>query len=57
MLLAFEIICSAPAISRIESIGGGQAEVGGVGGWGRWGAEGGIKYPFGLKKQCCAFSM
>ena len=21
-----------------------------------WGAEGGVKHPFGLKRQCCAFS-
>ena len=27
------------------------------GGWGgQWGAEGGVKHPFGLKGQCCAFS-
>ena len=26
-----------------------------MGGGGRWGAEGGVKHPFGLKEQCCAF--
>ena len=41
---------SNPVISRIDSIGGG------VGGGGGWGAEGGVKHPFGLKGQCCAFS-
>ena len=39
-------------MSRIDSIGGGQVG----GGWGGWGAEGGVKHPFGLKGQCCAFS-
>ena len=34
----------------------GGWEGGGVGGWGGWGAEGGVKHPFGLKVQCCAFS-
>ena len=24
--------------------------------WGGWGAEGGVKHPFGLQGQCCAFS-
>ena len=47
---------SAPVISRIDSIGGGRWEGGGVGGGGGWGAEGGVKHPFGLKEQCCAFS-
>ena len=28
----------------------------GVGGGGGWGAVGGVKHPFGLKGQCCAFS-
>ena len=23
---------------------------------GGWGVEGGVKHPFGLKEQCCAFS-
>ena len=27
------------------------------GGRGGWEAEGGLKQPFGLKQQCCAFSM
>ena len=27
-----------------------------MGGGGGWGAEGGVKHPFGLKGQCCAFS-
>ena len=27
------------------------------GGGGRWEVKGGLKQPFGLKKQCCAFSM
>ena len=27
------------------------------GGGGGWEAEGGLKQPFGLKQQCCAFSM
>ena len=44
---------SVPVISRIDSIG--------VGGWeGRWGRVGsrrrGVKHPFGLKGQSCAFS-
>ena len=26
-----------------------------MGGGGGWGAEGGVKHPFGLKGQCCAF--
>ena len=48
----FDSFFSAPVISRIDSIGGGR-----VGrGWGGWGAEGGVKHPFGLKEQCCAFS-
>ena len=34
----------------------GLFEGGGVGGGGWWGAEGGVKHPFGLKGQCCAFS-
>ena len=34
----------------------GGREVGGGGGGG-WGAEGGLKQPFGLKQQCCAFSI
>ena len=29
---------------------------GGVGGGGGWGAVGGVKHPFGLTGQCCAFS-
>ena len=36
MLLVFEILFSAPVISRIESIGDGQTE----GGWGKAGASG-----------------
>ena len=36
--------------------GGGGWEGGGVGGGGGWGAVGGVKHPFGLKGQCCAFS-
>ena len=24
-----------------------------MGGGSRWGAKGGLKHPFGLKKQCC----
>ena len=35
-------------------VGGGWG--GAVGGGGRCGAEGGAKHPFGLKRQCCAFS-
>ena len=38
-------------------VGGGWAgrrRVGGGGGG--WKAEGGLKQPFGLKQQCCAFS-
>ena len=27
-----------------------------MGGGGGWGAVGGVKHPFGLKGQCCAFS-
>ena len=27
-----------------------------MGGGGGWGAEGGVKHPFGLKGQCCAFN-
>ena len=27
-----------------------------MGGGGDWGAVGGVKHPFGLKGQCCAFS-
>ena len=41
-------------------MGGGWGEVGarGVGGGGGgWEAKGGLKQPFGLKQQCCAFSM
>ena len=34
----------------------GGWEGGGVGGGGGWEAEGGVKHPFGLKGQCCAFS-
>ena len=34
----------------------GRWEGGGVGGGGGWGAEGGVKHPFGLKGQWCAFS-
>ena len=34
----------------------GGWEGGGVGGGGGWGAVGGVKHPFGLKGQCCAFS-
>ena len=56
MLLVFETDFSAPVISWIESIGGGQVGVGGVGCGGRRGAEDGVKHPFGLKEQCCAFS-
>ena len=41
MLRVFLIVFSAPVISRIESIGGGQERSGG-----RWGAEGGVKQPF-----------
>ena len=56
MLLVFWMVFSAPVISRIESIGGGQ--VGGGGGrQGGWETEGGLKHPFGLKEQCCTFSM
>ena len=44
---------SVAVISRIESIGVGGWEEGGVG---RWGVEGRLKHPLGLKKQCCAFS-
>ena len=51
MLLVFLWFFSAPVISRIDSIGGGW-----VGGGGGWGAEVGVKHPFGLKEQCCAFS-
>ena len=28
-----------------------------MGGGGGWEAEGGLKHPFGLKEQCCTFSM
>ena len=57
MLLVFWMVFSAPVISRIESIGGGQAGGGGVGGGGRWGAIGELKHPFRFKEQCCTFSM
>ena len=57
MLLVFWISFLLPVISRIESIG--VKQVGG--GWGRggggWKVEGWLKQPFGLKQQCCAFSM
>ena len=53
MLLVFEIVFSAPVISRIESIGGGRAG----GGWDGWEAEGRLKHPLELKEQYCAFSM
>ena len=60
MLLVFGTVFSVPVISWIESIGGRRLGGGGVGGWegcgGRWRAEGGLKHPFGLKEQCCAFS-
>ena len=36
MLLVFQMVFSVPVISRIESIGGGQAE----GGWGKQGRVG-----------------
>ena len=51
MLLVFWVSFSLPVITQIESIG--------VDGWegGGWEAEGGLKQPFGLKQQCCAFSM
>ena len=52
MLLVLGTVFSVPVISRIESIGGGRVGGGGVG---KWGAEGGVKHPFGLKEQCCAF--
>ena len=42
-----------PVISWIEFIGGGQVG----GGSGGWEAEGRLKQPFGVKQQCCAFSM
>ena len=51
MLLAFQIVFSASVISRIESIGGGQAGGGLGGGGGGWEAEGRLKQPFGLKQQ------
>ena len=47
---------SAPVISWIDSIGGGRVGGGGVGGGGGWGAVAGVKHPFGLKEQSCAFS-
>ena len=53
MLLVFWIIFSLPVISWIESIGGGLVG----GGRGGWEVEGGLKQPFGLKQQYCAFSM
>ena len=43
-------------VGRWEGDGLDEWEGVGVGGEGRWGAEGGIKHPFGLKEQCCAFS-
>ena len=40
--------------SQFEFIGGrGRRK----GGGGRWGAEGRVNQPFGLKQQCCAFSV
>ena len=54
MLLVFKIVFSVPVISWIESIGSRQAE---REKGGRMGAEGGLKQPFGLKQQWCAFSM
>ena len=56
MLLVFQMVFPAPVISWIKSIGGGQVEEGG----GRRGgseAKGGLKQPFRLKKQFCAFSV
>ena len=35
----------------------GGWEGNGMGDGGRWGAVGGLKHPFKLKEQCCAFSM
>ena len=56
MLLVFGTVFSVSVISRIESMGVGGWERNGVGGGGGWGAEGGVKHPFGLNEQCCAFS-
>ena len=55
-MLCFFRYFSAPVISQIKSVGGGQAGGVGVGVGVRWGAKGGLKHPFRLKKQCCAFS-
>ena len=56
MQLDFLIAFSVPVISRIKCIRvGGRRED-----WGRQGgreAEGRLKQPFGLKQQCCAFSI
>ena len=38
------VLGTVPVISRIKSIGGGRV-----------GSEGGVKHPFRLKEQCCAF--
>ena len=38
-------------------MGGGGVGGGGVGGGCRLGAKDGLKHPFKLKWQCCAFSM
>ena len=35
----------------------GRQEGAGVGGGSGRGAVGGLKHPFGLKEQCCVFSM
>ena len=51
MLLVFEIVFSVPVISQIKSIASGRVK-----GRGGWEAESGLKQPFGLEEQCCAFS-
>ena len=57
MLLVFDRLFSAPVISRIDSIGSGWVGGGSGGRRGGLGAVGRLKHPFGLKEQCCAFSM
>ena len=56
MLLVFQTVFPVSVISQIEFIEGGEWEGGGMGGGNGRGAKGGVKHPFRLKGQCCAFS-